>query len=347
MSGLLWALPVSFLATLLLTPIFRWVAVRLKIQYNPTAFSVNRSPVPLLGGLAIFGGFSIPILIADNLSRQGIGILVGAVLVLILGLIDDRWKISSRLQLLGILVAASVAVAFGVRIQFFSNPFGSDMLLLAAAAVPVTVLWIAGLTSSIKVMDGLDGLAAGICAISALTLAAVAWQTGLLNYGSPTSVLAMLALAGACLGFLPYNFHPAKIFMGEAGIMFLGFVLSCISVEGLLKRSFLVAISIPILSVGLPLINTLFAVLRRRIRGKDILSADREHIHDQLLHRGISHRTVVLLLYAISIALGIVAYFMVQVDALVALLIWVALIVILFLGAWKIDLLNRGRKKQN
>jgi UDP-GlcNAc:undecaprenyl-phosphate GlcNAc-1-phosphate transferase len=341
MSQLLWALPVSFLVALVLTPLFRWLALRLKFFYTPTATSVNRQPIPLLGGMAIFLAFVLPILIANNLTREMIGILLASVLLLILGLVDDYRKISSRLQLLGIFIAAGVAVIFGVRIQFFSNPFGNNMLLLEAAAIPVTMLWIAGFTSSIKVMDGLDGLAAGICAISALTLAAVSWENGLLDFGSPTMVLAMLSLAGACLGFLPYNFHPAKIFMGEAGIIFLGFVLSCISVEGLLKRSFLVAISIPILSIGLPLFNTLFAIVRRRLKGKDILGADQEHIHDLLLYRGISHRKVVLLLYAVSAALGVLAFFMARVDALVALLIWVALIVILFWGAWRIGLIGR------
>ncbi|MCX5974160.1 MAG: MraY family glycosyltransferase [Coprothermobacterota bacterium] len=338
MNILLWVFLSSIAISLVLTPIIRWLAINLRFFYHPHQDSVNRKPVPLLGGLSLYLAVLIPILWVDQLDANTTGILIGTTLVFLLGLADDIRHISSRMQLVGIFLAASIVVGYGVKIQFFSNPFGPDMLLLQALSVPITMIWIAALTSSVKVMDGLDGLASGICAISALALFAVAWDNSAVYY-SPAAIL-MLALAGACLGFLPYNFHPAKIFMGEAGVMFLGFALASISIEGLFKRSFLIAISIPLLALGLPLFNTLFAILRRGLKRKDVLSADRDHVHDILLKRGVSHRQAVLTLYLISVFLGIIAFLMSKVSALIAFLIWIVLVVILFLGAWRIGLIG-------
>lgn len=347
MAQLLWILGLSFILAFFLTPLFLWVAKKLNFYYMPTEVSVNRQPVPLLGGLAICLSFLIPLIITDQLSASTIGILIGGAILFVSGLLDDIFKLSSRVQLGVIFLAASIVVGYGVRIQFFSNPFGPDILLLQALSIPVTILWIVALTSSIKVMDGLDGLAAGICAISALTLFAVTWDNPNIFSGSPALSVASLALAGACLGFLPFNFFPAKIFMGESGVMFLGFILASLSVEGLLKRSFLISLSIPLLALGLPLFNTLFAIIRRGLKRRNILAADQEHVHDVLLKRGISHRRAVLTLYVISALLGFLSFLMTKVSALVALLIWIFLIAILSLGAWKLGLIGFGDHSKN
>ncbi len=347
MAQLFWILGLSFIVALSLTPVLLRLARKLNFYYMPTAISVNRQPVPLLGGVSIYLSFLAPLIITDQLSAPTIGILIGGTILFLFGLMDDIFKLSSRVQLGVIFVSASIVVGYGVRIQFFSNPFGPDILLLQALSIPVTIIWIVALTSSIKVMDGLDGLAAGICAISALTLFAVAWDNQSIFVGSPALPIASLAIAGACFGFLPFNFFPAKIFMGESGVMFLGFILATLSVEGLLKRSFLISLSIPLLALGLPLFNTFFAIIRRGLKRRNILSADQEHIHDLLLKRGISHRGAVLTLYAISALLGLLAFLMTKVSALIALLIWISLIAILSLGAWKFGLIGSRNRSKN
>lgn len=340
MDKLFWAFPVALLTSLVLTPLMRWLAIRFNFYYQPTATSVNRTPIPLLGGVAIYFSFLIAMLFFDQLSIKDISILVSGSILFLVGLVDDVFRISSKGQLFGIFLASSIVVGYGVRIQFLTNPFGTEMLLLEALSIPVSILWIAAITASVKVMDGLDGLAAGICSISALTLFFVAWSNNFLTFGSSTTLVAMLALAGSCIGFLPYNFHPARIFMGEAGVMFIGFILANMTIEGMVKRSSIISLSIPIAALGIPIFNILFAVIRRRLKRKDILSADREHIHDVLLKKGIPHRNAVLVLYAISVLLGVTSFFMPRVSALVTIILWILLVLTLSMGAWKIGLIN-------
>ncbi|MDI6868502.1 MAG: MraY family glycosyltransferase [Coprothermobacterota bacterium] len=340
MDKLFWAFPVALLTSLVLTPLMRWLAIRFNFYYQPTATSVNRMPIPLLGGVAIYFSFLIAMLFFDQLSIKDISILVSGSILFLVGLVDDVFRISSKGQLFGIFLASSIVVGYGVRIQFLTNPFGTEMLLLEALSIPVSILWIAAITASVKVMDGLDGLAAGICSISALTLFFVAWSNNFLTFGSPTTLVAMLALAGSCIGFLPYNFHPARIFMGEAGVMFIGFILANMTIEGMVKRSSIISLSIPIAALGIPIFNILFAVIRRGLKRKDILSADREHIHDVLLKKGIPHRNAVLVLYAISVLLGVTSFFMSRVSALVTIILWILLVLTLSMGAWKIGLIN-------
>ncbi|MGB9833608.1 MAG: MraY family glycosyltransferase [bacterium] len=340
MDKLFWAFPVALLTSLVLTPLMRWLAIRCNFYYQPTATSVNRTPIPLLGGVAIYFSFLIAMLFFDQLSIKDISILVSGSILFLVGLVDDVFRISSKGQLFGIFLASSIVVGYGVRIQFLTNPFGTEMLLLEALSIPVSILWIAAITASVKVMDGLDGLAAGICSISALTLFFVAWSNNFLTFGSSTTLAAMLALAGSCIGFLPYNFHPARIFMGEAGVMFIGFILANMTIEGMVKRSSIISLSIPIAALGIPIFNILFAVIRRRLKRKDILSADREHIHDVLLKKGIPHRNAVLVLYAISVLLGVTSFFMSRVSALVTIILWILLVLTLSMGAWKIGLIN-------
>jgi len=347
MDKLFWAFPVALLSSLILTPLMRWVAIKLNFFYMPTPTSVNKKPIPLLGGVAIYVSFLIAMVLFDQLTVKDISILVSGSLLFLLGLMDDTFRLSSKGQLFGIFLASSIVVGYGVRIQFFSNPFGAQILWLEALSIPVSILWIAALTASIKVMDGLDGLAAGICSISALTLFLVALFNNFLAFGSPTTLVAMLALAGSCIGFLPYNFYPARIFMGEAGVMFLGFILASMSIEGLVKRSSIISLGIPLAALGLPLVNIVFAVIRRGLKRKDILAADREHIHDLLLKKGISHRAAVLVLCAMSVLLGIVSFFMARAPTIVIIIAWICLAIMLFIGAWKVGLIGSRNSSGN
>lgn len=340
MDRVFWALPLAFVLSFALTPLMRLLAVRLNFFYQPTATSVNRAPVPLLGGLAIFLAFLTAVIFLGDLSPKDISILVSGGIIFLVGLIDDIFRISSRGQLFGIFLASSIVVGYGVRIQFFTSPLGTEVLWLEALSIPVSILWIAAITASVKVMDGLDGLAAGICSISALTLFFVAWSNNFLSFGSPTTLVALLALAGSALGFLPFNFHPARIFMGEAGAMFLGFILANMTIEGMVKRSSIISLSIPLAVLGIPILNILFAIIRRSLKGRKILQADREHIHDVLLKRGIPHRNAVLVLYGISIILGVASFFMSRVSPIVTILIGIFLVIGLSIGAWKIGLIN-------
>jgi len=337
---ILWVLLLSLCLSLIFTPFFSFLARKVKFFYWPTATSVNKKPVPLLGGAALFLSFLIAMSIFGGLSIKDWGVIVSASILFILGLFDDAFHLSPSSQLIGIFLSASLAVGFGVRIQFFSNPFGANPLLLEVLSIPISIFWIAALTSAIKIMDGLDGLAAGICAISSLTLFAVALFNNFLPSGSPTVLASLLALAGACLGFLPFNFHPAKIFMGEAGILFIGFVLASLTIEAMVKSTSLISLSIPLVALALPILNILFAVIRRSLKGKAVFQADREHIHDLLLKKLGSHRRAVLVLYALSTILGAISFFISQTSFRWTLITWLLLTGVLIFGAWKIGLVG-------
>jgi UDP-GlcNAc:undecaprenyl-phosphate GlcNAc-1-phosphate transferase len=224
-------------------------------------------------------------------------------------------------------LAAAVAVRLGVKIEFITNPFGSGMIYLGFWGIPLTILWIVGMVNVVNFLDGLDGLAAGVSIIGAFALFAVASSRGQVF----ASALAV-ALAGSALGFLPYNFNPATIFMGDAGAMLLGFTLAVISVEGALKGAATIALAVPMFTLGVPILDTVFSIVRRVHRGTPFYQADKEHIHHRLLSNGFSHRGAVILIYAITGCLGMMAILMARFGVtltgyvIVALLLSVILI---------------------
>ena len=326
-----------------LTPVVRRFAIRIGALDKPVERSVHREPKPYLGGLAIYVAFALAaawiVGLGDPLVR---GIIVGGGLIVVIGIVDDFLRLSAKVKLLGQIAAAAILVAYGIRIDFLTNPFGDGMIFTEGWAVPLTMFWIVAVVNVVNLIDGLDGLAAGISTIASLTLLFVALQQG----GQVEIVLLTAALAGSALGFLPYNFNPAKIFMGDAGAMFLGYALAAVSIQGTLKSAAGLALAIPVLALGLPIFDTAFAIVRRTINGQPIHEADRNHLHHRLMKLGLSHRETVLVMYIISAWLGLSAIVMTGMSLISSLMLLGFVTGALVFGAKKVGVLQvRGSGK--
>ncbi|MCE5195627.1 MAG: undecaprenyl/decaprenyl-phosphate alpha-N-acetylglucosaminyl 1-phosphate transferase [Negativicutes bacterium] len=284
------------------TPIAMKLAQRLNIMDKPNARKTHTVAVPYLGGVAIYVAFLVACSLFVALSKEMLGILIGGTVLLIVGVIDDKLDISAKLRLVIQLGCAYLAVRSGIAIQGIGNPFNGEYISLGFLSTPLSMLWIVTVTNVMNFIDGLDGLAAGTAAIASLTLMVVAWQMD-----SSEVVLLSAALAGACIGFLRYNFHPAKIFMGDAGALLIGFVLACLSIRGPMKGATFATMLIPMLALGLPLFDTMIVFFKRIRAGKSPMHADRRHIHHILYDNGLTQKQTVLWLYAISICLGLSA----------------------------------------
>ena len=287
------------------TPIAIWLAPKIgAIDVPKDGRRMHTKPIPRFGGLAIFVGTSLSLLWSLGDVPVYRGIIIGGVLIYLLGIIDDLKNLPAKVKFLGQIGCASVAYAFGVRIAFMTNHFLRDSHVFFPGVVSylVTVLWIVGITNAVNLIDGLDGLAAGVAAIASLCIAYAAYIHG---YYSAT--LAMLAIAGGALGFLPFNFHPAKIFMGDGGSLFLGFMLANISAVGAVKGSTLVATIVPVFVLGVPIFDTAFAMIRRLVNHRPIMEADKGHLHHRLMQEGFGQTRTVLMLYGISGIMGIAA----------------------------------------
>jgi UDP-GlcNAc:undecaprenyl-phosphate GlcNAc-1-phosphate transferase len=301
-----------------LTPLARRLSVRWGAIDEPgEARRVHSSPTPTSGGLVILLGFLAPFLIAaaagGALRAQVVGIAVGCVLMSLMGAVDDRRGLPVTPRLAVQIGVACLVMAFGVRITGLRVPFdAAGYVNLGLLSAPVTLVWILLVTNAINWIDGLDGLAAGICAIASGALAAMAGA----NLGATGAVLSGLmgaALCGACLGFLPHNFNPAKIFMGDAGAMFLGFALACASIVGAFKVPTAIAVFAPLLILGVPIADVVATVASRAKNGRPIYRPDKSHLHHRLLQAGLSVRQAVLLLYGAEVALCALAFLLLRV----------------------------------
>ena len=300
------AVMVALLLSLGLTPLVKRLAWRVgAIDVPKDSRRIHKQPIPRLGGLAIFIGFIISVALLADIDRQVRGILFGAVVIVITGVIDDIRPLHALIKFALQIVAALIAVFHGVDIEIFSNPnifSAAQFVSLGYFSIPITVLWIVAITNSVNLIDGLDGLAVGVSTISAIVMLVIALMVGDMNVAVITA-----ALIGACLGFLPHNFNPAKIFMGDTGALLLGYVLATVSIIGLFKFYAVVSLAVPFLVMALPLFDTAFAFLRRLVRGQNPMSPDRGHFHLRLLDMGLSQKQAVATLYAISGLLGIAA----------------------------------------
>ena len=264
---------------------------------------MHNQAMPRFGGLAIFVGSTVSMLAFLNFDERIIYIVIGGVLIYLLGIIDDIRGLSPRFKFIGELAIAMVMYINGIRIEFITNFFGQGNSQLGAVlCFVITVVWIVGITNTINLIDGLDGLAAGTSAIISLCIAYAAYI-----HGTYETAGAMLAIAGGALGFLPFNFYPAKIFMGDGGSLFLGFMLATLSVLGTVKSATLFAVAIPVLVLGVPIFDTFFAIFRRLINKKPIMGADRGHLHHRLMNLGYGQRRATMMLYGITAIMGVAA----------------------------------------
>jgi len=268
----------------------------------PEERKVHTQPIPQVGGWAIYLTFLLVVLLTLKINQQLLGILLGGSLILILGIIDDLFNLPPKVKLAGQIMASLILLFFGVKISFVTNPLGG-MIYLGGWGALVTVLWVVGITNALNLIDGLDGLAAGVSIIAAATFFCLSY----LGKPAETILILSLILMGSSLGFLRYNFSPAQVFMGDSGAMFLGFTLSAIAVMGAFKSAATLALLAPILVLGVPILDTAFAIVRRLKNGQPAFQADKEHIHHKLLQLGLSQRQTVLLIYLVSIFLGAIA----------------------------------------
>jgi len=293
---------IAGLISFIMTPIVIRIAHRFgAIDVPKDERRMHKKPMPLWGGIAIFTGFFVSMFIFSNISTvKLVGLFVAAIVVLITGMIDDIKPLGAKSKLLMQIVAAIILVKSGYEINYFTNFFGnSEFIYLGSWALPISVIWIVGVTNTVNLIDGLDGLAAGISAIAAVTLSYIA----ILNHRYDAAMITLI-LAGSSIGFLPYNFNPAKIFMGDAGALFLGLVLASVSVDGALKGATAITVVVPILALGVPIFDTAFAILRRLINKRPIMEADKGHLHHRLMSIGLGQRKTVLSMYLISALLG-------------------------------------------
>ncbi|MDR0851405.1 MAG: undecaprenyl/decaprenyl-phosphate alpha-N-acetylglucosaminyl 1-phosphate transferase [Clostridiales Family XIII bacterium] len=315
---------VCFVLPVILSAVLTPVAIRIAPKIG--AMDVPRDtrrmhklPIPRFGGFAIFIAMTVTILCLrfvifpfvpeqftiDEPVWKLVSIAVGGTLIYILGVVDDFLKLRAVVKLIFEIVCAAVVFFLGIRIpaiNLFGLEFAGNSIGNLIISFFVTVLWIVFVTNTINLIDGLDGLAAGVTALAALSIGYSAYLSG-----QTIVTLSMLVCAGAALGFLPYNFYPAKIFMGDSGALFLGFMLASVSVIGPAKGAAIIATIVPVLVLGVPIFDVLFAVLRRLIHRQSIFSADKAHLHHQLTHLGMGQRRSVLMLYGISAIMGISA----------------------------------------
>lgn len=321
------ALLVALVVSFLLSPVVKAFAYKVgAIDVPKDARRMHKVPIPRLGGLAIFWGFMVSILLFVRITPQMQGILLGSVVIVILGVVDDIVPLPALLKFAVQIAAALIPVFHGVVIHVISNPnllSQNPYWNMGNLSIPITVLWIVGITNSVNLIDGLDGLAIGVSAISATTVLVIA-----LLVAEGEVAVVMAALVGACVGFMPYNMNPAKMFMGDTGATFLGYILATMSIQGLFKFYAVISFAVPFLILGLPIFDTSFAFIRRIAHGQSPMHPDRGHVHHRLIDMGMSQKQAVATLYVISAILGLSAVVLTTSGELKAMLFFLALCVV-------------------
>lgn len=292
---------VAFVASILLTPLVRKLAFRIGAVDKPNYRKVHTAIMPRIGGLAIFGAFLIGYLILRPEDIHATGILIGAVIIILTGFLDDMLEITAKAKITGQLAAALIVVMWGgLQIDFINLPFGGQ-IEFGVFSIPITIIWIIGITNAINLIDGLDGLAAGVSSIALITLSIMA-----IIMGDPFVIATAAILAASSLGFLFFNFHPAKIFMGDTGSLFLGYMISVLALLGF-KNVAVISLIIPVIMLGVPISDTFFAIVRRIRMKQKIMAPDKSHLHHCLLRAGFSHKQTVLIIYGLAALFGLAA----------------------------------------
>lgn len=332
---------VALAITYVITPIVSKLAIKIGAIDKPDARKVHHGVIPRLGGLAICIGYMASVLWNVPHTHSLFGLLLGSTILVIVGIWDDVKQIDPKTKLMGQIIAAAVLVAYGIRVDFLAIPWGG-MLYLEYWSVPLTIFWIVGFTNIVNLIDGLDGLAAGISFIACIAIGIVTFQMGQYELTCIT-----LALAGSACGFLRYNFNPAKIFMGDTGSMLLGYTLAAISVMGAVKTAAVAALVVPVIVLGLPILDTLFAIIRRKISGRPIFKPDKSHVHHRLLAQGLTQKQTVLLMYVITALLASVAVVTAEVNAIVGTILVILFIVVAVIVARRIGVISRTDAADN
>ncbi|WP_191560044.1 glycosyltransferase family 4 protein [Metabacillus idriensis] len=335
---------VTFLLTLTLSvvsvPFVIKLAKRIGVVDIPNKRKVHAKAVPRLGGLAIYfaflAGFVFISLMYDQLP---LSIIIGATIIVFTGFIDDKFQIKPWQKLLGQVIAAVIVLADGLSIQYLTIPFLEQSLPVSAwIALPISFFWIIGVTNAVNLIDGLDGLASGVSIIAACSILTMA-----LILGDVQVALLSIALIGSTIGFLFFNFHPAKIFMGDTGSLLLGFLLSVFSIIGFKQVTFVTFI-IPIVILAVPLADTTIAIIRRKLNNKRIMDADKNHLHHRLLASGFSHRQAVLFIYFISSLFGVAAILLYNSNLFASTIIFIMLLLVIELLIETLELISKNYK---
>lgn len=334
MKSLIILMMVSGIISFFLTPFVRKFAEKINAMDVPKDDRrMHKKPIPLLGGLAILISFSLTLILKPGpLKTYEIGIIIGAIVISVGGFIDDVYVLKPWQKIIFQLAAAIVLILYNVRITNITNPFSTLNTYLGTGflSIPLTIVWVIGLTNALNLIDGLDGLCAGIAGISCITILIIA----ILNKRWEAAVLTSI-LIGSIYGFLPYNFNPASIFIGDTGSQLLGFLLAAISMEGTIKSAAAFAIVVPILAIGLPIYDTLFAIIRRKVNGKPIMQGDKGHLHHRLIQMGLSQKQAVIIMYFISAVLGGISIIAMQISNQRAYFLLAIVIVVSVFAAWK------------
>ncbi len=287
----------------MLTPAVGGMARRLGVVDVPGGRRVNQLPVPRLGGIGLFLGMLVPALAFLHVGHQTRGLLLGAAIAVIVGIVDDFRGLPWFAKLGGQVAAAAVATGFGIWVNRFTFPFVGIHTLPSSVGIPLTIIWIVAIMNMFNFLDGLDGLAAGVAAIAGLTFSVIA-----LSLGKYDAAVLSAIVFGACVGFLRHNFYPARIIMGDSGALLLGYVLATIAVQGLLKTAATVALFFPLLVLAVPIVDTTFVVVRRVKHGERVFEADQAHLHHRFLRRGFSQRRAAVTIWAWCITLAAAAF---------------------------------------
>ena len=336
--------------TAALFPMVKWLSYHVGALDYPNERKVHTKPMPVMGGLMIYFGFLFGYMLFAPQSTQMLAILIGSIIVIITGILDEIKPLKAREKLVGQLAAALVVVFYGKILLNDISAFGF-YFDFGWLSYPLTIIFIVALMNCINLIDGLDGLSGGISAIFFLTIGVLAFIMN--NIGSLEITIAFIML-GACLGFLIFNFNPAKIFMGDIGSMFIGYMIAVICLLGF-KAVTLTSLVVPMLILAIPILDTLFAIIRRIVKHKPIYEADKKHLHHQLLNKKFSQKTTVLIIYFVSILFSLASIFYVLKDKkigviiyiiLVVLILWIVLTTDILIDNAKIDILKQNHKQK-
>lgn len=334
-------LVITFIFTTLLTPFIIKIAEHIGAIDIPNERKVHTKPMPRLGGLAIFLGFLLGYILFGNKSIEMISILIGGFIIILVGIFDDIKPLKPKYKFIGQLMGASIAVFYGNivldNLSFFGLNIDFNLL-----KYPITLFFILGAINCINLIDGLDGLASGVSSIYFLTIGIIAFITNMLG---GLDVILSFVMLGSTLGFLVHNFNPAKIYLGDSGSMFLGYIISIIALLGF-KNVTLTSLIVPLLILAIPIFDTLFAIIRRLVNKQPINEPDRQHLHHQLLNMHMSHKKTVIIIYIVNLVFAVISIIYALKLSEYAIVIYILLLILLVIFVLKTNIIFNHKKKE-